>query len=203
MSKSVNESITESLTEIDNAVQAVLDRHTEYVSDLEAKIANAKEMQGKAKEDAAKAYAAADVDAYHDAQDEDRSAKDAETMYQQQLESALKNTMLSDADYQNYLSHIMQILAEDVQDKKDKIIGLLDQIISIAEDNQKNIEAGNKIIHKLQHDVMKDVDCTHYDTNGNAIHIFPFEKKFEDYSAAAFSSVIKDSYCYRKAKGNV
>ena len=199
----MNESITESLTKIDNAVQAVLDRHTEYVSDLEAKIANAKEMQAKAKEDAAKAYAAADVDAYHTAQDEDRTAKDAEEMYQQQLESALKEPMLSDADYQNYLSQIMQILAEDVQDKKDKIVGLLDQIISIAEDNQKNIETGNKIIHMLQHDVMKDVDCTHYDANGNAIHIFPFEKKFEDYSAASFSSLIKDSYCYRKAKGNV
>ena len=198
----MNESITESLTKIDNAVQAVLDRHTEYVSDLEAKIANAKEMQAKAKEDAAKAYAAADVDAYHAAQDEDRSAKDAEAMYQQQLESALKEPMLSDADYQNYLSQIMQTLAEDVQDKKDTIIGLLDQIISIAEDNQKNIETGNMIIHKLQHDLMKDVDCTHY-ANGNAIHIFPFEKKFEDYSAAAIGGEIKNSYYYRKAKGNV
>ena len=42
-----------------------------------------------------------------------------------------------------------------------------------------------------------------YDANGNAIHLFPFEKKFEDYSAAAIGSEIKNSYYYRKAKGNV
>lgn len=185
------------LKEIEAEIKAILDGSEQKKAELQGRIETAEQGEREATTKASDAYKIGDFTAYHKAHEEVRQCKDAQMMFTDLLAEETQKPLLDKETYQLYLDKITAVLDAATSESKAKVLGLLNKIIAESEKNRDAIEEGNKLMHALQHDVMKD-DACHVNASGQHIWMAQLEKKYGDDEMAQLSGLIKENWFYKK-----
>lgn len=184
-----------SITEIRKRAEKIMTDASAQKLNIEKKIESANEMIKQSSEAMTTAYNDADVKAYHIAQDEIRSAKDALEMYDNQLKALDKQSLISEEEYERMSSDIIKELTEITEESKEKIFSLIEQIFTIRDDLNNAVKTGNDLLFILQAQVYRDRDYL------DAPEIMQFHKikKFQgEASLKSFVNGIEHNGYYRK-----
>ena len=184
------------LKEIEAEIKAILDGSEQKKAELQGRIETAEQGEREATTKASDAYKIGDVKAYHKAQDEIRHCKDAQRMFTDMLKDETERQLLGGEAYKSYLDKITAVLDASTNETRNKVLDLLNKIIAESEKNSAVIEEGNKLMHALQHDVMKD-DACHVNARGERIPMVYLEKTYKDYEMAQLSGLIKENWLYK------
>lgn len=187
------------IKELEMKVTGILNESEDKKNDFIQKINSASEAEHEAIMKAAEAYKSGDVHAYHLAQDQLRQCQDAQKMYGEMLKAERENPIISGEEYKEYLSVITSELDKETQSAKKKILSHLEEIISISQQNSEAIENGDKLMHTLQHEVMKDDACM---TNQAGVRVWMshLEKKYKDLEIVGVKDTIAENWLYKSLK---
>lgn len=188
------------LKEIETEIKAILDASEQKKADLLQRIETAELGEQEAIIQATEAYKSGDVSAYHMAQDQLRQCQDALKMYGDMLKAERENPIIPAETYKEYLSTITSELDKETQSAKKKILSQLEEIISISQQNSEAIENGDKLMHTLQHEVMKD-DAGMTNQAGIRVWMPHLEKKYTDLEIASLKDTILNNWLYKKLNG--
>ena len=187
------------IKELEMKVTGILNESEDRKNDYIQKIDSASEAEHEAIMKAAEAYRVGDVHAYHLAQDQLRQCQDALKMYGDMLKAERENPIIPAETYKEYLSTITSELDKETQSAKKKILSHLEEIISISQQNSEAIENGDKLMHTLQHEVMKDDACM---TNQAGVRVWMphLEKKYKDLEIVGVKDTIVENWLYKSLK---
>ena len=187
------------LKEIETEIKAILDESERKKVDLQQKIETAEQGEQDATIQATEAYKSGDVTAYHKAQDDIRHHKDAQRMFTDMLKDENEKPLLDKEAYQVYLDGVKAVLDEATATARKKTADLLDKMIAVAQKNNDVIDEGNKLMHTLQFEIMKDDACM---TNaaGDRVFMQHLEKKYKDYQIVQLKDMISENWLYKALK---
>ena len=148
--------MNKTIMKIKQDAEAILAEANAKRDDFTEKIKAAETMEAEATEAMSKAYNAADTKAYHKAQDDIRSAKDAQRMFKDHLKAIDAEPLITKEEYDARIASVMNALDEEKENALKKIIDLIDQLQPIASEFSEAVELGNETMLLLQAKVYKD-----------------------------------------------
>lgn len=163
---------------VENMVKKIL---SDRASETEALVEQVeKEDQAIAAANSAmeKATTAGDVKAYQKAKAERRDASDAKEMHEARLNALNHKPLISKADYEKAVAEIYSEVAAVENQSKQRIAELSEKMEGEALFLQEAVNAANRALHGLQHDVYRDADRRR-DSNGDVLFLAHDEKKIE------------------------
>lgn len=187
------------IKELEAKITEILNESENRKADLQQKIDSASQSEHEAIIKAAEAYKTGSVSEYHIAQNQLRQCQDAQKMYGEMLRAEKENPIISDEEYEGYLSIITSALDKETQSAKKKILSLFDEIISISQKNSEAISHGEKLMYSLQHEIMKD-DASMTNQAGVRIWMPGLEKVYGDHQIAYIKDRIIEDWLYKFLK---
>lgn len=187
------------IKELETKITEILNESENRKADLQQKIDSASQSEHEAIIKAAEAYKTGSVSEYRIAQNQLRQCQDAQKMYGEMLRAEKENPIISDEEYEGYLSTITSALDKETQSAKKKILSLFDEIISISQKNSEAISHGEKLMYSLQHEIMKD-DASMTNQAGVRIWMPSLEKVYGDHQIAYIKDRIIEDWLYKFLK---
>lgn len=171
----------QTLNQIDEELTALLLKGKEKEGKLLEEVEVAKASEAEAVNAAIKAKQEDNAKAFAKANQEQRTAKDIADFYLAKLDEIKNDPYISKEDYTAYTARIMSELDQLNNESKVKAGALLKELVQIKEDFEPVLQAGQELLHKLQHTLYKD----HAETTtvtGTKVHLDSLENKYRDYS---------------------
>lgn len=171
----------QTLKQIDEELTAFLLKGKEKEGKLLEEVEVAKASKAEAVNEAIKAKQEDNAKAFAKANQEQRTAKDIADFYLAKLDDIKNDPYISKEDYTAYTARIMAELDQLNNESKAKAGALLKELVQIKEDFEPVLQAGQELLHKLQHTLYKD----HAETTtvtGTKVHLDSLENKYRDYS---------------------
>lgn len=184
-------------------INDIITAHNTRRDELSEKITALNAGKKEASEAAAKAFEAADIKAYHAAQDEIRSAEDGIHMFQVKRDKLDAAPMIDAVTS----SKIEQVIREEVTAECRAFWIEIGEMAAQAEGLKGRVDEffteANHLLHRLQHEIEND-DCMQTLENGNRIHIRTKEKTATG-SEGLFNvlTTFIDTYEGLKSRGHV
>lgn len=185
------------LKEIEKALQDILSASEQRKTEYQRMIDSASQGEREAIVKASEAYKAGDVNGYHTAQDLIRQCSDTVKMFTAMLKDENEKPLLTEEQYQQYISGITSVLDESTKTARSKVVKLLNDLITVSEKNADTIESGNDLLYTLQHEVMKD-DAGMTNQAGIRVWMPHLEKKYTDLEIASLKDTILNNWLYVK-----
>lgn len=186
-------------------INSVVAEHITRKDELSQKITALNAGKNEATEAAAKAFADANVEAYHAAQDAKRAAEDGIHMFQVKLDKLNKTPLLDAAAS----SKIEQVIREEVTAECRAFWIEIGEMAAQAEGLKGRINEffteANHLLYRLQHEIDKD-DCMITTATGNKVYIRANEKTATGTGSESLFNVLTtfiDTYEGLKSRGHV
>ena len=144
------------IQKIRHDVDTLISEAAEKSNALREKIETAKRMEAAAIEVMNEAFEKADVKAHHKAQDDLRSAQDAQKMYMKQLEKIEKEPLISKEVFDANIAAITDALDNAKRSAGRSVTALISQMKPIRDEYIDLIDYGNETMLKLQTEAYKD-----------------------------------------------
>ena len=183
----------QTLKQIDEELTAFLLKGKEKEGKLLEEVEVAKASKAEAVNEAIKAKQEDNAKAFAKANQEQRTAKDIADFYLAKLDDIKNDPYISKEDYTAYTARIMAELDQLNNESKAKAGALLKELVQIKEDFEPVLQAGQELLHKLQHTLYKD----HAETTtvtGTKVHLDSLENKYHDYSLIHWLEYINKTY---------
>ena len=186
--------------EIESRIEKIKANTAAEVSDLGEKLESLKQQRQNACEKMEKATVSGDVKTYREAKAAYQEAVDIDEMYNKRLNNLESKPLITKGEYERGIAQIMAELGEISADAKKQIVEHMEKIRIIVTECKTEIEKGNEVLHKWQHEVYRDKAEKEL-ANGKMMHMEELEKKYRDYSVAQFGNQILDSVLYKNFIG--
>lgn len=183
----------QALKQIDEELTAFLLKGKEKEGKLLEEVEVAKASKAEAVNEAIKAKQEDNAKAFAKANQEQRTAKDIADFYLAKLDEIKNDPYISEEDYTAYTARIMAELDQLNNESKARAGALLKELVQIKEDFEPVLQAGQELLHKLQHTLYKDYAETTTVT-GTKVHLDSLENKYRDYSLIQLLEYINKTY---------
>lgn len=144
----------------------------------------------------------ADVDAFLKAKNRIEDINDIVDMLRGRIEALDHRTLISVDEYDAGVNKLMDTMNAITDAAIIRIIECMEQVRAIAKEWSVNIEHGNELLSKWQHDIAKD-DATQILPNGTKIHMDSLEKRYTDYRIANFSRYVFENNQYEELRKGI
>lgn len=171
-----------------NNLKKIYDRISELAAtrstdldSIKAKIESQNAIAASAADEAAEAFDREDVEAYHVAQDKQRSAYDAIKMLKAHLENAEEAPRLSSDEYAELVNQINAEFDTMTDAARNSIKEHIAAIAALKPDIVEAFQTGEKALHALQFEVMNDAPYI-VNAHGQKVPVAVGEKHLKGFS---------------------
>lgn len=197
----------EELNRIDEELQVIKADGNKKTEEYLEKVDRAKADEEEAKKEVVKAKQDGSVSDYAKAQEKLRNAQDTVESYLDKVEGVKDGPYITKEQYAEYSKSIKDQLDQLNHDKKVRAGELLKELLEIREEVTPVLKKGQEMLHKLQHEILKD-KAENVLANGDKFHSEALEDKYNDYTLIKWLEYISIQYPtkqlinYTNKKGN-
>lgn len=177
------------LTNIETAMNEIQPKQT-MAETIQAKIDAAITAKEQAQVAATAAYESGDIQAYTEAITKADAAGDLATAYTKQLKQTKTESKITASEYQEFLNQIMTELGTLTTMAETSVAPLINQIKAISDDLKQQIEFGNSLIFRLQHDLYRD-SIEHKYPDGHRVEMRHLHKVYQNTLPSLIEKKIK------------
>ncbi len=181
---------SEIIISINKKVDELLAKECKLLDSINERIEIAEQAISTAMDNYTDAYKSLDEKAYQKASQEQRNALDLKNLYLERMKNAKEVKLINEEEYKAFRDAILQELEKINIEGCKKIIELVDEIQKISDQVDEEINEGNKVLYKLQHDAYKE-DCCVTTSGGCQIHIDSFEASYKARPISRYLARIK------------
>ena len=188
------------IADIESRTKKLLNDRTTELEDIKGLLAEAGQQQAAACDMMNKATEAGNVKEYQKAKGAYKDAADAIEMYTKRLDALENKPLISQGEYEKGVAQIMAALNDVSAEAKKQIVNHMEQVRIIAAETSAEINEGNNVLHRWQHEAYRD-DAKTTLSNGSRVYSGTQKKQYKDFSVVQFAEYALESTYYKTISG--